>query len=119
MSSGNYRRPDEFDPATNPALRRYIETAVGSSSNHAVGSATWDALPSRLCLDRQAIDTVGNFTALAPELRRRRVRRLLVVTSQYHVDRAAACAAIVLGSHEISYTVWCPAEDRMTWGMAA
>jgi uncharacterized SAM-binding protein YcdF (DUF218 family) len=30
-------------------------------------------------------------------------RRVLVVTSQYHVPRAAACAAVVFGSHGIIF----------------
>lgn len=75
ISSGNYRRHDEFDPACNPALRAYNSDAPLITEAGAVtrpmmaAAAVWQGLLPRLLLDRQAIDTVGNFTRMAPLLR--------------------------------------------------
>jgi uncharacterized SAM-binding protein YcdF (DUF218 family) len=72
-----------------------------------------DALPifraaaisdSRVRLDYQATDTVTNFTTLLPKLKQRQIRHLYLVTSDYHMPRANAIAAIVLGSQGIAFT---------------
>lgn len=60
--------------------------------------------PQRLRFDRQAVDTVTNFTTLVQSFREHRIRHLYLITSDYHMPRAQAIAQIVLGSHGIAVT---------------
>lgn len=55
----------------------------------------------RVELDRRAVCTVSNCTSLVRDLRRRKVRRLLLVTSGYHLPRAMGVARIVFGAESI------------------
>ncbi len=58
----------------------------------------------RIHLDSRARDTVSNFTSLADDLKRLGFRNIYLVTSDYHMRRARAIAAIVLGSRGIAVT---------------
>ncbi len=84
-----------------------------------------EGLPaSRLRLDYRATDTVTNFTSLADDLRRARIRHALLVTSSDHMQRALLVGRIVAGSRGIHLTpvaVPCgalcePEGRRLVWG---
>ena len=59
---------------------------------------------SRLHLDYQAVDTVTNFTTLVDELQAHGIKKLYLITSDYHMRRAAVIGQIVLGSRGIDFT---------------
>lgn len=55
----------------------------------------------RLHLDYDAVDTVTNFTTLVDELEARGIRKVYLITSDYHMRRASVIGEIVLGSRGI------------------
>lgn len=57
----------------------------------------------RLHLDYRAVDTVTNFTTLADEFKARGIDSVYLITSDYHMRRAAVVGEIVLGSRGISF----------------
>ncbi len=57
--------------------------------------------PQRLHLDYQAKDTVTNFTTLVDDFQSRGIRRIYLVTADYHMRRARLVGEIVLGSQGI------------------
>ncbi len=68
---------------------------------------------SQVQLDYRATDTLSNFTSLADDLRRARIRHALLVTSSDHMDRALLVGRIVAGSRGIQLTpVAVPCGDR-------
>lgn len=75
-------------------------------------------------LDYRARDTLSNFTSLADDLRRARIRHALLVTSSDHMPRALLVGRIVAGSRGIHLTpvpVPCgslcvPERRRLVWG---
>ncbi len=75
-------------------------------------------------LDYRARDTLSNFTSLADDLRRARIRHALLVTSSDHMPRALLVGRIVAGSRGIHLTpvpVPCgslcvPEGRRLVWG---
>lgn len=52
-------------------------------------------------LDYQAKDTVTNFTTLVDEFQGRGIKRIYLVTADYHMRRARLVGEIVLGSQGI------------------
>ncbi|WP_414588630.1 YdcF family protein [Scytonema sp. PCC 10023] len=58
----------------------------------------------RIHLDYEAVDTVTNFTTLVDDFKRLEIRHLYLITSDFHMPRAKAIAAIVLGSQGIAFT---------------
>jgi uncharacterized SAM-binding protein YcdF (DUF218 family) len=58
----------------------------------------------RLHLDGRATDTVTNFTTLIKDFVSQKLQHIYLITSNYHMTRARAIAAIVLGSHGIAVT---------------
>ena len=58
----------------------------------------------RIHLDSRARDTVSNFTSLAGDFKRLGLHNIYLITSDYHMRRARAIAAIVLGSRGIAVT---------------
>ena len=58
----------------------------------------------RLRLDGRATDTVTNFTTLAEDFVENKIQHIYLITSDYHLRRARAIAAIVLGSEGIVVT---------------
>jgi uncharacterized SAM-binding protein YcdF (DUF218 family) len=56
----------------------------------------------RLKLDYEAVDTVTNFTSLADRLKAQGIKKIYLVTSDYHMRRARVIGEIVLGSRGIS-----------------
>ncbi|WP_390840633.1 YdcF family protein [Richelia sinica] len=59
--------------------------------------------PKRLHLDYEAVDTVTNFTTLVDDLRSRGIRRVYLITSDFHMRRACVIGEIVLGSRGIDF----------------
>ncbi len=57
----------------------------------------------RLHLDYQAVDTVTNFTTTVKELQDSGIKSLYLITSDYHMRRAAVIGEIVLGSRGIVF----------------
>lgn len=51
-----------------------------------------------------AVDTVTNFTCNVPTLKAQNIHHIFVITSDYHMARSQAIAAIVLGSQGIAIT---------------
>lgn len=66
----------------------------------------------RVHLDYSAADTVTNFTTLVPVFKRRHIRHLYVVTSEFHMPRARAIGTVVLGSQGILFTPVAVESDR-------
>jgi uncharacterized SAM-binding protein YcdF (DUF218 family) len=58
----------------------------------------------RLRLDGSAKDTVTNFTTLSEDFVQNKIQHIYLITSDYHISRARAIAAIVLGSQGIVVT---------------
>ncbi|WP_411868406.1 YdcF family protein [Vulcanococcus limneticus] len=81
----------------------------------------------RVQLDYRAHDTLTNFTSVVDELRRAKVRHVLLVTSSDHMERALLVGRIVAGSRGIHLTpVAVPCGDqchpegrRKVWGDGA
>lgn len=72
------------------------------------------AVPAALVhYDSCATDTVTNFTCTVSDFTARRIRHVYVITSDYHMGRSLAIAAIVFGSRGIVVTpVALAAPDR-------
>ena len=72
------------------------------------------AVPTALVhYDSCATDTVTNFTCTVSDFTARRIRHVYVITSDYHMGRSLAIAAIVFGSRGIVVTpVALAAPDR-------
>ena len=78
----------------------------------------------RVQLDYRATDTLTNFTSIVDELRRAKVRHVLLVTSSDHMERALLVGRMVAGSRGIGLTpvpVSCgdrcePEGRRKVWG---
>ena len=67
----------------------------------------------RVQLDYRATDTLSNFTSVVDELRRAKVRHVLLVTSSDHMERALLVGRLVAGSRGIGLTpVAVPCWDR-------
>lgn len=58
----------------------------------------------RVYFDNRATDTVSNFTTLVDDFKRKKIKHLYIVTSDYHISRASAIATIVLGSKGIAFS---------------
>ncbi|MBE9005492.1 YdcF family protein [Fortiea sp. LEGE XX443] len=59
--------------------------------------------PKRLHLDYEAVDTVTNFTSLVDDLQARGIKRVYLITSDFHMRRACVIGEIVLGSRGIDF----------------
>lgn len=58
---------------------------------------------SRVRLDYRAVDTVTNFTTLVDDLKAEGITSVYLVTSDYHMRRAAIIGQVVLGSRGITF----------------
>eukprot|EP00931_Biecheleriopsis_adriatica_P121921 TRINITY_DN9696_c4_g1_i1.p1 TRINITY_DN9696_c4_g1~~TRINITY_DN9696_c4_g1_i1.p1 ORF type:complete len:151 (+),score=28.40 TRINITY_DN9696_c4_g1_i1:40-492(+) len=101
FSSGHYKRLEDFDCSSpdNPHRLRFADVNFAH-------------LKEAMVLDRQAIDTLANFTCFLRYWRRmlrgkKPLERVdvLVITSSYHATRARAVAAILLGSQGLSFRI--------------
>jgi len=57
--------------------------------------------PSRLHIDRAAVDTVSNFTTLVDEFQAKGIDSVYLITSDYHMRRARIIGEIIFGSRGI------------------
>lgn len=57
--------------------------------------------PTRLHIDRNAVDTVTNFTTLVDQFRARGINSVYLITSDYHMRRACVIGELVFGSRGI------------------
>ncbi len=89
--------------ANHPELKVWVSSGLSPEAArsvfHAVGISE-----ERYRLDYRAVDTVTNFTTLVDDLNRQQIHHIYLVTSDYHMPRARAIAAIVLGSRGITTT---------------
>ncbi len=60
--------------------------------------------PTRLHIDRRAVDTVTNFTSLVGDFKNRHFQHLYLITADYHMRRAKAIATFIFGSQGIAFT---------------
>ncbi len=58
----------------------------------------------RLHIDLRATDTVTNFTTLVQDFKQRQIQHIFLITSDFHMPRAATIATLVLGSQGITFT---------------
>jgi len=102
FSSGHYKSVNDFDSSSRSNQHRFRFGATVSGSG--VERPNLD-LASTMLLDRQAIDTVANFTSLVDAVRPRLQGGVgvVVVTCKYHRRRAAIIASIVLASQGLSF----------------
>jgi uncharacterized SAM-binding protein YcdF (DUF218 family) len=59
---------------------------------------------NRVRQDREATDTVTNFTTIVDQLQQQNVNHVYLITSDFHMARASAIATLVLGSRGIRFT---------------
>jgi uncharacterized SAM-binding protein YcdF (DUF218 family) len=59
---------------------------------------------NRVRQDREATDTVTNFTTIVDQLQQQQVNHVYLITSDFHMARASAIATLVLGSRGIRFT---------------
>ena len=57
--------------------------------------------PTRLHVDRHAVDTVSNFTTLVDTFRAKGINSVYLITSDYHMRRARIIGELVFGSRGI------------------
>ena len=58
---------------------------------------------SRLYVDRDAVDTVTNFTTLVDKFQARGIHSVYLITSDYHMRRARIIGELVFGSRGIEF----------------
>lgn len=69
--------------------------------------------PSRLHIDNRALDTVTNFTTMVSSFKAANYSHVYMVTSDYHMSRAAMLANIILRTNGITFTsVSLPSEQE-------
>uniref|UniRef100_UPI0025B58255 YdcF family protein n=1 Tax=Trichocoleus desertorum TaxID=1481672 RepID=UPI0025B58255 len=59
--------------------------------------------PERVIIDREAVDTVTNFTTLVDKFKAEGIESVYLITSDYHMRRARVIGEIVLGSRGIDF----------------
>jgi uncharacterized SAM-binding protein YcdF (DUF218 family) len=58
------------------------------------------------------VDTLTNFTTLVDDLKQRQIKKVYLITSDYHMRRSRAIGEIVLGSRGIAFqTVAIPSDQ--------
>lgn len=86
----------------NPDLPIWISGGSPRSYTYKI-FAKADIGRDRLHLDYQAVDTVTNFTTLVDEFQTLGIKKLYLITSDYHMRRAQIIGQIVLGSRGIEF----------------
>lgn len=59
--------------------------------------------PDRVIIDRDAVDTVSNFTTLVDRFKAEGIESVYLITSDYHMRRARVIGEIILGSRGIDF----------------
>jgi uncharacterized SAM-binding protein YcdF (DUF218 family) len=95
---------------THPDLPVWISSGAPKEYSEWVFSEAGVDL-DRLKLDYRAVDTLTNFTTLVDDLKQRGVKKVYLITSDYHMRRSRAIGEIVLGSRGIAFqTVAIPSD---------
>ncbi|MGF1523034.1 MAG: YdcF family protein [Leptolyngbyaceae cyanobacterium] len=102
----------------NPALEVWVSS--GTNPEYAewlFQEANVEAV--RVHLDYRAVDTVTNFTTIVRDLKAQGIQSVYLVTSDYHMRRAAIIGQIVLGRHDIAFqTIPVPSEHPESESLA-
>ncbi|CAE8629349.1 unnamed protein product [Polarella glacialis] len=102
FSSGHYK-----------SLRDFDGSELGNPHRERFQGVDFEHLCKVIVLDRQAIDTLANFTSFLRHLRgsyqahagQEEAMDVVVVTSRYHALRACSVAAVILGSQGLSFVL--------------
>jgi uncharacterized SAM-binding protein YcdF (DUF218 family) len=86
-----------------PNLPVWLSSGMEESDAKALFEQAGEIIPP-IHVDRQAVDTVTNFTTLVGEFKQRKIRHLFLITSDYHIARARLISSIVFGSNAIVLT---------------
>lgn len=82
-----------------------IFVSSGSPREYAEAVFQTAGIPrQRVTLDYRAVDTVTNFTTMAELLKARQISSIYLITTDFHMPRAQAIAAIILGAQGIKFT---------------
>ena len=87
----------------NPTLDIWVSSGISNEQARQI-FRTANIAEERVHLDRRATDTVTNFTTLVEDFKQKKIKHLYLITSSFHMPRAAAIAMIVLGSQGITFT---------------
>ncbi|CAJ1410891.1 unnamed protein product [Effrenium voratum] len=113
FSSGHFKRAADFLPSPNPHAPRFGDAGVSE--------ADLVVLQKVMVLDREALDTLSNFTTFLRATRPSLLGRpscappvdVVVVTSEYHVPRVRALAWPMLGAQGLSFLICpCPGDNE-------
>lgn len=74
--------------------------------------------PTRLHVDRDAVDTVSNFTTLVDKFHARGIDSVYLITSDYHMRRARIIGELVFGSRGIDFKPVSIPSDQATEPLA-
>lgn len=86
-----------------PSLEIWVSSGAPTNKAQKIFQAA--GIPNQqVHIDRRAVDTVTNFTALVKEFKKRNFHHLYLITSDFHMPRAKAIATFVLGSRGIAFT---------------
>lgn len=67
----------------------------------------------RVYYDKCAVDTITNFTCTLKDFKKRNIRHVYLVTSDYHIERSVVIATLIFGSEGIIVTpISLPSEER-------
>lgn len=86
-----------------PSLKVWISSGMNPSQAEPLFAAA-GVDRSRVAFDFRATDTVTNFTTLVDEFAQLQIHHVYLITSDFHMARARAIAAIVFGSRGIVTT---------------
>ncbi|CAL1173615.1 unnamed protein product [Cladocopium goreaui] len=80
-----------------------LEVFASSPSSGALERLSAVDRINKLVLSYEALDTVTNFSTMIPRLQEAGVKKVLLVTSSYHMPRARAIAGVMLGASGIDF----------------
>lgn len=88
---------------THPNLSIWISSGLPKPTTEALFQQAGVDL-NRLHQDQQATDTVTNFTTIVDKLQQDQVEHVYLITSDFHMPRAAVIGTLILGSRGIRFT---------------
>jgi len=98
MLGGTHNREPftaQFAAQQESPLDIWVSTGVDSEQARAIFQEA--GIPEeRVHLDREAIDTITNFTTLVDDLRAKDIDHVYLITSDFHMPRSKAIATLIL-----------------------
>lgn len=88
---------------THPDLTVFISSGMPEAQSRSYFEQVGVDL-NRVYYDRQAVDTVTNFTTMLEALRSRNLRHIYLITSDFHMGRAEVLAYLIFGRYGIVVT---------------